>query len=202
MNIERRRHLRELSLQVLFFIDSVYPEILGKPRRLVNSNELLQNPQPTIENRSKLVRKGVRKRVAKDKLPTENVNSDISEDLRPLSKEERIQAGNKLLDDFWSNFKNSDQGHEFYLLLTRGVIQHIPEIDKKIEQFSSNWKIDRMTCVDRNIIRISVFEMLYCSDIPYKVSINEAIDIGKTYGTKDSGSFVNGVLDSIRQSID
>ena len=71
-----------------------------------------------------------------------------------------------------------------------------------IDQFSSNWKIERMACVDRNVMRIAIFELLYCDDIPAKVSINEAIDIGKRYGTDESGAFINGILDSIRKMID
>ena len=55
-----------------------------------------------------------------------------------------------------------------------------------------------MACVDRNILRMAVYEILYCADIPPKVSINEAVDIGKKYGTEDSGAFINGILDSIR----
>jgi len=67
-----------------------------------------------------------------------------------------------------------------------------------IERFSRNWRLSRMSCVDRNIMRIAVYEMLFCSDIPAKVSINEAIDIGKKYGTEESGAFINGILDSVR----
>ena len=59
-----------------------------------------------------------------------------------------------------------------------------------------------MSCVDRNVMRIAVFEMLFCSDIPSKVSINEAIDIGKKFGTEDSGAFINGIVDSIRIAIE
>ena len=70
--------------------------------------------------------------------------------------------------------------------------------DTVIEQFSSNWKLSRMSCVDRNVLRIAVFELLYCADIPPKVSINEAIDVGKRFGTEESGAFINGILDSIR----
>jgi N utilization substance protein B len=200
MSIERRRHLRELSLQVLFFIDSVHPEIIGKPARLfpVINNE---NAQKDFEPRSKLVRKGVRKKILNKKPVIETTTEHIKQSEK-ISDQERLESGTKLLIEFWNNFKKSTQGQDFFLLLTQGVIQHIFEIDKKIETFSNNWKIERMTCVDRNIMRISVFEILYCSDIPYKVSINEAVDIGKTFGTKDSGSFINGVLDSIRISIE
>ena len=58
-----------------------------------------------------------------------------------------------------------------------------------------------MACVDRNIMRIAVYELLYCQDIPSKVSINEAIDVGKKFGTEESGAFINGILDSIRMAI-
>jgi N utilization substance protein B len=86
----------------------------------------------------------------------------------------------------------------FFLDLVKGVINSRSQIDSIIERFSSNWKLNRMSCVDRNVIRIAVYEMIFRKDIPPKVSINEAIDVGKKYGTIDSGSFINGILDSIR----
>ncbi len=89
--------------------------------------------------------------------------------------------------------------NRFYMTLIKGVIDNKSQIDKLIEQFSSNWKISRMGCVDRNILRIAAYEILYCHDIPPKVSINEAVDIGKLYGTEESGSFINGILDGIYQ---
>jgi N utilization substance protein B len=76
------------------------------------------------------------------------------------------------------------------------------EIDAWIERFSQNWKIRRMSRVDRNVLRVAVYELLYCHDIPPKVSINEAIDIAKRYGTEDSGAFINGILDSVRIAIE
>ncbi len=89
--------------------------------------------------------------------------------------------------------------NRFYMTLIRGVINNKTRIDQLIEQFSSHWKINRMGCVDRNILRIATYELLYCQDIPPKVSINEAVDIGKLYGTEESGSFINGILDGIYQ---
>ena len=83
--------------------------------------------------------------------------------------------------------------------LVNGVMENKAAIDQIIEQFSDNWKLFRMACVDRNIIRIAVYEMLHCDDIPPRVTINEAVDIGKKYGTEDSGAFINGILDSIYQ---
>ncbi len=98
---------------------------------------------------------------------------------------------------FCNNFEVPNNARPFFSRLVEGVLQHKNEIDKFIERFSSNWKISRMSRVDRNIMRIAVFELLYCDDIPFKVSINEAVNLGKKYGTKESGAFINGILDSI-----
>jgi N utilization substance protein B len=98
---------------------------------------------------------------------------------------------------FCNNFEVSKSARPFFSRLVEGVLQHKNEIDKFIERFSSNWKINRMSRVDRNIMRIAIFELHYCDDIPFKVSINEAVNLGKKYGTKESGAFINGILDSI-----
>ena len=90
----------------------------------------------------------------------------------------------------------------FFLKLVSGVNAGKPAIDAVIERFSSNWKISRMSGVDRNILRIAVFELMCCPDIPAKVTINEAIDIGKRFGTEESGAFINGILDSINQAVE
>jgi N utilization substance protein B len=103
---------------------------------------------------------------------------------------------------FCENFLPSSQIRPFFLNLVRGVSSARAEIDVLIERFSNNWKISRMSGVDRNIMRVAVFEMLCCKDIPCKVSINEAIDLGKKFGTDESGAFVNGILDSIRLAME
>lgn len=102
------------------------------------------------------------------------------------------------LEAYCRNFSPSKNVLPFFHKLVEGVTRSKKSIDAVIERFSSNWKIHRMPYVDRNILRIAVFEILYCEDIPVKVSINEAIDIGKKYGTHDSGAFINGILDGIR----
>jgi len=99
---------------------------------------------------------------------------------------------------FCKHFRLPEKAKPFFLRLVEGVREFQDEIDRLIERFSSNWKISRMSGVDRNIMRVAVYELLYCNDIPPKVSINEAIDIGKKFGTEDSGAFINGILDSIR----
>ena len=109
---------------------------------------------------------------------------------------------NEAVKLFCENFVISKRSLSFFLKLINGVIKAMPEIDSVIERFSSNWKISRMSIVDRNIMRVAVYEMLFCSDIPSKVSINEAIDIGKKFGTEESGAFINGILDSIRIAVE
>jgi len=82
--------------------------------------------------------------------------------------------------------------------LIRGVIQSLPDLDAKIKQCAQNWELRRMAAVDRNILRLAIYEMLFRDDIPPVVSINEAVDIAKKFSTKDSGKFVNGILDKIK----
>ena len=117
-------------------------------------------------------------------------------DMNPIDSEETN------LERFCTNFTLSKKARPFFLKLVNGVLQTKSELDSIIEKFSDHWKIGRMACVDRNIIRIAVYELLYCIDIPSKVSINEAVDIGKKFGTEESGSFINGILDSIRMALE
>ncbi|MCJ7774461.1 MAG: transcription antitermination factor NusB [Desulfobacterales bacterium] len=104
----------------------------------------------------------------------------------------------KVLESFCSQFTPSKRALPYFTRLVRGVSQTRTEIDSFIENFADHWKISRISCVDRNIMRIGVYELLYCSDIPSKVAINEAIDIGKKFGAEESGAFINGILDGIR----
>ena len=106
------------------------------------------------------------------------------------------------LADYCRCFPPGKRAYPFFERLVKGVMQYKADIDRVIEQYSSNWKVRRMACVDRNVLRLAVLELLFCPDIPAKVSINEAIDIGKKYGTSESGAFINGILDSIRLAMD
>lgn len=94
------------------------------------------------------------------------------------------------------------KARQFAEELARGVIAHHPDIDPLIAKHAENWEIARMGTVDRNAMRIAVFEMLYRDDIPPVVSINEAVDLAKAYSSIESGKFVNGILDRIRKEID
>ena len=108
----------------------------------------------------------------------------------------------EMLDLYCRCFSPAKKAYPFFNRLVIGVLDAMDEIDGTIERFSSNWKISRMSCVDRNILRIAVYELIHCEKIPYKVSINEAIDVGKKFGTEESGAFINGILDSIRNAIE
>ena len=81
--------------------------------------------------------------------------------------------------------------------IVNGVFAHRSGLDAMIVAASENWRIERMSIIDRNVLRIALYEMLYCFEIPPKVSINEAIDLGKTFGSPDSGAFINGILDHL-----
>jgi transcription antitermination protein NusB len=81
--------------------------------------------------------------------------------------------------------------------LVEGVMSHRAEIDRLIEQHSHNWRLDRMSRIDRNVLRLGVFELKYRPDIPKKVSLNEAVELGKNFGTEESSAFVNGLLDRV-----
>jgi N utilization substance protein B len=102
---------------------------------------------------------------------------------------------------FWRSFEPVEREvREMAEGLVRGVAGHRREIDEAIESVSTNWRLDRMAKVDRNVLRLAVFELRW-SDVPVKVCINEAIERGKKYGSESSGAFVNGVLDRIAATL-
>ena len=123
-----------------------------------------------------------------------------------------------ILKDFWDSFRfqgdvlgepiedvsRSVPAHvkAFAEILIKGVVDHLEEIDATIERHSTNWALDRMARVDLSLLRMSVYELLYESDVPPSVVMNEAIEIGKRYGTKDTPPFVNGILDKISRQVE
>lgn len=86
---------------------------------------------------------------------------------------------------------------DFSLMLIDGVITNLPKLDSLIKKYVKNWEIERMAVIDRNVLRMAAFEIIYLEEIPPKVSINEAIELAKRFGDIDSPRFVNGVLDKI-----
>ncbi|NLI11996.1 transcription antitermination factor NusB [Pelotomaculum propionicicum] len=99
-------------------------------------------------------------------------------------------------EDFGDLTKNSD----FIKRLVYGVIENLKPIDRIISNVSKDWSLSRIARVDKNIMRLALFEMLYCDDIPSGVSVNEAVEMGKTFGGKDSGKFINGILGKVMES--
>jgi N utilization substance protein B len=103
---------------------------------------------------------------------------------------------------FWRSFEPVEREvRELAEELVRGVAAHRLEIDEAIEAASSHWRLERMARVDRNVLRLAVHELLHRPDVPVKVVLNEAIELGKKYGSESSGAFVNGVLDRVAASL-
>ncbi len=104
----------------------------------------------------------------------------------------------------WESCRDGDTepaAIDFAKTLVEGVIQHRDAIDAAISKHAHNWAMDRLSVVDRNVLRIAVFELLYLEDIPPAVTINEAIEIAKQFGDDESGGFVNGILDGLSKSL-
>ncbi len=118
-----------------------------------------------------------------------------------------------VLVDFWKNFqfRNDVLGEaiedelsplrpevrEFAERLVCGVAENLEPIDRELKSYSTNWALDRMARVDLAILRLAAFELAYCPDVPHNVVINEAIELGKRFGTEETSAFINGVLDHL-----
>jgi len=105
------------------------------------------------------------------------------------------------LHDFWQLRTATKKIQEFSAELIDGILANQPAIDDQIKKYVANYDIGRIAAVDRNILRLAIYEMLFCKDVPPIVSINEAIEIAKRFGSEDSGRFVNGVLDRLRHDL-
>ena len=114
-----------------------------------------------------------------------------------ITHEEPLSA----INDFWQ--AHIDEGideemKDFTAEIVKGAVQNLVEIDRKIAQYATNWELERMAVVDRNIMRMGGFELLYSSSIPPKVAINEAVDLAKKFSGIEAGKFVNAILDKIK----
>jgi len=105
------------------------------------------------------------------------------------------------IDDFWAMCPTKPNVREFAQPLIEGMVAHLSEIDERIRRYCENYNLERISAVDRNVLRLAIYEMLYRDDIPPVVSINEAIELAKTFGGAESGKFVNGILDRIRKDL-
>jgi len=103
--------------------------------------------------------------------------------------------------EFWSRHPVDAEARAFADALVRGSKEHQPRIDELIARYAEHWDLDRMAVVDRNILRLAVYELMLDAAVPPKVAINEAIEIAKKFGTAESGRFINGVLDRIHREL-
>jgi N utilization substance protein B len=99
----------------------------------------------------------------------------------------------------WVEKKIPDNIRDFAATLIQGSAEHMDEIDELIVKHSKNWKFERLSLVDKSILRLSIYSMLYLKDVPVVVTINEGIELGKIYGGEGSGQFINGILDAVRK---
>jgi len=111
------------------------------------------------------------------------------------------QPADWVMRHYWQHFEPRQEGREFAERLVRGTTEHLQELDQAIAEVSIHWKIGRMACVDRNLLRMAAYELFHVDDIPKRVTLNEAIEIAKRYGTEDSWAFINGVLDKLARSL-
>jgi transcription antitermination protein NusB len=103
--------------------------------------------------------------------------------------------------DFWREMPGDVEGRAYAEGLVTGVARHKADVDKSIAETAANWRVERMTGVDRNILRIGAFELMHEQDTPSEVIIDEAVELAKRYGGEDSAAFVNGVLDQLARAV-
>lgn len=106
----------------------------------------------------------------------------------------------ELLTLDWAENKVSDDIKDFAVKLIEGVIRNTQDLDQIISKHSKNWKLERLTIIDKVILRMSLYAMIHIPDIPQVVTIDEAIELAKIYGGENSGQFINGVLDAVKKS--
>ena len=95
-----------------------------------------------------------------------------------------------------------NESHKLFILsVVRGVLENLSKINELINKYSDDWSVNRMASTDRNILRLAIYEILYCQDIPVSVSINEAVEIAKKYGDEQSYKFINGLLGAIAKDL-
>ncbi|KUO58902.1 MAG: N utilization substance protein B [Gracilibacter sp. BRH_c7a] len=106
----------------------------------------------------------------------------------------------KVIEHWTEEFVVSEKYKNFTIELVEGTLHHKEEIDKMISKTAHEWALDRMNGVDRNLMRLAIYEMLYYADTPQRVTLNEAIEIAKKFGSAESAKFINGILDKLMDS--
>ena len=127
-------------------------------------------------------------------------HSNIEETFEDFWKEKSDVILSREASEPADEHENDSQVREYTERIVRGTIEKLDVIDKMIEKFTEHWELKRMAYVDRNILRLATYEMMFRDDIPVKVAINEAVELAKRYGEADSSKFVNGILDKIAKT--
>lgn len=113
------------------------------------------------------------------------------------------QSVDELVATYWGEMAEAaDDVREFATELAVGAITHQPEIDERIRQRTEHWRIPRMAVVDRNLLRLAVYEFLYQPQTPKTVAINEALEIARRFSTQEATQFINGILDAIKRDLE
>ena len=107
----------------------------------------------------------------------------------------------RVVELFWRNFEADPEGRPYADEVVRGIADALEKVDKRITQASAHWRLERMARVDRNVLRLGAWELEHKLDVPRAVILDEAVELAKSYGTEDSSSFVNGVLDKVAESL-
>jgi len=110
-------------------------------------------------------------------------------------------AAEECIGLFWRLFEGDPEGRTYADTIVRGVAATLPKLDERIAAASTNWRIERMSRVDRNLLRLGTWELMHREDIPRAVVLDEAVELAKSFGTEESGGFVNGVLDKIANDV-
>jgi N utilization substance protein B len=110
-------------------------------------------------------------------------------------------SADQVIDLFWRLFEGDPEGRPYADTIVRGVAETIGEIDKRVTGASTNWRIERMARVDRNLLRLGTWELMFRHDVPRAVVLDEAVELAKSFGTDESSAFVNGVLDRIANDL-
>ncbi len=128
---------------------------------------------------------------------TTGVPSEQKNALADISKA-NLQA---TIEEFFTHFDAPDDVHQYAASLVLGTHLNLEKIDAAISQYSNKWRIDRMTRVDRNVLRIATYELMYSHELPTRVILDEAIEVAKRFGSEQSAAFVNGILDTIAKKV-
>ncbi len=116
-----------------------------------------------------------------------------------------LEAGNgsaeRVITHYWRLTPGDPEGHEYADEVVRGVADELAAVDEAIKKASTNWRIERMARVDRNVLRLGAWELVHSTDVPRAVILDEAVELAKSYGTEESSAFVNGVLNRIAETL-